>query len=94
MIVGGGKLGLYLGKLLSKEKIETTIVEISKSRCYKLMEQLPESMIINADGTDFNVLQEEMLKRVRCFRLRYGNRRDKFINGSCRKTVWYVQISC
>lgn len=67
MIVGGGKLGLYLGRLLSKEKIDTTIVEISKSRCYQLMEKLPESIIINADGTDFNVLQEEMLKEYDAF---------------------------
>lgn len=61
MIVGGGKLGLYLAKLLSQEKIETTIIEISKDRCHALMEKAPESIIINADGTDFNVLEEEML---------------------------------
>lgn len=67
MIVGGGKLGLYLGKLLSQEKIETTIIENSKDRCHALMEQLPESIIINADGTDFNVLEEEMLMEYDAF---------------------------
>lgn len=67
MIVGGGKLGLYLGKLLRQEKIETTIIENSKERCLKLMELLPDTIIINADGTDFNVLEEEMLKQYDAF---------------------------
>ncbi|WBW50129.1 Trk system potassium transporter TrkA [Peptoniphilus equinus] len=67
MIIGGGKLGLYLGLLLDEANVETTIVEINRARCEQLMERLPDSMIINADGTDFNVLEEEMLKTYDAF---------------------------
>ncbi|WP_138160282.1 Trk system potassium transporter TrkA [Peptoniphilus catoniae] len=62
IILGGGKLGLYLGLLLDMDGIETTIIEINTERCNQLMERLPNAMIINGDGTDFNILNEEMIE--------------------------------
>ncbi|MBS6610506.1 MULTISPECIES: Trk system potassium transporter TrkA [Peptoniphilus] len=61
MILGGGKTGLYLAMLLLKENIEVTIVEINRERCLQLKEMVPDANIINGDGTDIAILQEEMV---------------------------------
>lgn len=61
MILGGGKTGLYLAMLLLKENVEVTIVEINKERCLDLKDMVPEANIINGDGTDIAVLEEEMV---------------------------------
>lgn len=61
MILGGGKTGLYLAMLLLKENIEVTIVEINKERCLELKEMVPDANIINGDGTDIAILEEEMV---------------------------------
>ncbi|EFI41864.1 MULTISPECIES: Trk system potassium transporter TrkA [Peptoniphilus] len=67
MILGGGKLGLYLGILLNDAGIETTIIEIDKNRCIKLKEMLPNAIIINGDGTDYNLLEEEVVESYDAF---------------------------
>ncbi len=61
MILGGGKTGLYLAMLLLKENIDVTIVEINKERCLELKEMVPDANIINGDGTDIAILEEEMV---------------------------------
>ncbi|MDU5806633.1 MAG: Trk system potassium transporter TrkA [Peptoniphilus harei] len=61
MILGGGKTGLYLAMLLLKENVEVTIVEINKERCLELKDMVPGANIINGDGTDIAVLEEEMV---------------------------------
>ena len=67
MILGGGKTGLYLGNLLAKEGIETTIIEINRDRCVYLKEMLPDSTIINGDGTNYNLLEEENIDKFDAF---------------------------
>ena len=61
MILGGGKAGLYLAMLLLKENIDVTIVEINKERCLELKDMVPGANIINGDGTDIAILEEEMV---------------------------------
>lgn len=61
MILGGGKTGLYLAMLLLKENIDVTIVEINKERCLDLKDMVPGANIINGDGTDIAILEEEMV---------------------------------
>ena len=61
MILGGGKTGLYLVMLLLKENIDVTIVEINKERCLELKDMVPGANIINGDGTDIAILEEEMV---------------------------------
>lgn len=61
MILGGGKTGLYLAMLLLKENIDVTIVEINKERCLELKDMVPGANIINGDGTDIAILEEEMV---------------------------------
>lgn len=67
MIMGGGKLGYYLGRLLSSQNIDTTIIEIDKERCIELKEKIPECVVINGDGTNFSLLDEEMISSYDAF---------------------------
>lgn len=63
MIIGGSRLAYYLAKELISIKVRVKIIERDKARCEYLCEMLPEAVIINADGTDKEVLQEEGLEK-------------------------------
>ena len=62
MLIGGGKLSLFLGKELIKNKYDVKIIEQDYKRCIELSELLPQATIIHGDGTDQNVLDEEGIK--------------------------------
>ena len=62
MLIGGGKLSLFLGKELIKNKYDVKIIEQDYNRCIELSELLPQATIIHGDGTDQNVLDEEGIK--------------------------------
>lgn len=59
MIIGGGKISLYLAEMLIKNKYEVKIVEKNYQRCLELSELLSEATIIHGDGSDQILLQEE-----------------------------------
>lgn len=58
-IIGGGNVGLKLAKSLEGMKFKTKIIERDESRCAYLAEQLSDTLIINGDGTDLELLNEE-----------------------------------
>ncbi len=61
MIIGGGRIGYYLCSLLNEMGVKVKLIEINEKRCQELTELLPDTLIINADGTDEEVLQSENL---------------------------------
>lgn len=64
MIIGGGKISVYLGKELLKNKFEVKIIEEDYNRCVELSTLLPEATIIHGDGTNQEVLLEEGLQHT------------------------------
>jgi len=58
-IIGGGTVGRMLAKTLEKLKIKTKIIEKNHERCEFLAENLQNTLIINGDGTDLKLLNEE-----------------------------------
>lgn len=64
MIIGGGRLAYYLAKELVAIRARVKIIEMDLERCEYLSEMLPEAVIIHADGTDREVLQEEGLEKT------------------------------
>ena len=58
MIVGGGRSSFYLAKQLIHMGIEVKIIERNLARCEELSILLPKAIIINADGSDREVLKE------------------------------------
>ncbi len=67
MILGGGNLSYYLAKELRKSKIDVTIIEQDKVRANKLAELLDHVLIINGDGTDITLLEEENIADMDAF---------------------------
>lgn len=59
IIVGGGKISVFLGKELLKNKFDVKIIEENNQRCQELSTLLPNATIICGDGTDHHVLEEE-----------------------------------
>ena len=59
MIIGGGKIAVYLANDLLKNKYKVKIIERNYKRCVELSELLPGATIINGDGADQKVLSEE-----------------------------------
>ena len=58
-IIGGGNVGLKLAKSLEGLKLNLKIIERDEERCEYLSEQLENTLIINGDGTDLELLNEE-----------------------------------
>ena len=61
MIIGGGKTGFYLAQKLADYGARVKLVEESKERCQYLSTRVNNVMIINGDGTDIDLLEEENL---------------------------------
>lgn len=59
MIVGGGRIAFYLSKQLESMGMKAKIIERSEERCQELCSLLNSATIINADGTDHELLREE-----------------------------------
>lgn len=58
-IIGGGNVGLMLAKSLEAMKIRTKIIEKNLDRCHCMSEELSNTLILNGDGTDLKLLDEE-----------------------------------
>lgn len=59
ILAGGGKISLYLAKLLLQSGIGVTIIEHDEKRCDYLSDTLPEATIILGDATDQTILSQE-----------------------------------
>jgi len=64
IIVGGGRISFYLAKQLIEQGIQVKIIENNPQRCIELSEKLPEATIIEADGSEEEVLLEEGIQKV------------------------------
>ncbi len=58
-IIGGGNVGLKLAKTLENLNLKLKIIERDEDRCNYLSEELNNALIINGDGTDLELLNEE-----------------------------------
>ena len=64
IFVGGGNVCYYAAKLLEETKISVKIIERDFDRCKELSEMLPKAIIINGDGTDTKLLDEEGIGEI------------------------------
>ena len=58
-IIGGGNVGLKLAKSLEGLKLKIKIIERDEERCNFLSQELNNVLVINGDGTDLEILNEE-----------------------------------
>ena len=62
-IMGGGDVGLSLALALCAEGTDVVLLERGKERARKLAELLPKATVLNGDGTDVHMLEEEGIER-------------------------------
>jgi trk system potassium uptake protein TrkA len=67
LIIGGGKAAYYLADQLIRMGIAVKIIENDRRRCEELSVLLPKAVIINADGTNQDVLKEAGIETVESF---------------------------
>ena len=58
-IIGGGNVGLKLAKAPEGLKLKIKILEKDEKRCEYLSQVLTNTLVINGDGTDLELLNEE-----------------------------------
>lgn len=63
-VVGGGNVGFMVAEALINERTTVTIIEEDAERCQKLAQWLPNALVLNGDGTDIELLQQERLMDV------------------------------
>lgn len=67
LLVGGGRIAYYLTRMLGTIGVHPTIIEKEPERCRALSEAFPDSLIIQGDGTDQELLREESLQTADAF---------------------------
>lgn len=67
MIIGGGKLGIYIANFLIDSEIKVKIIESDINKCKFMINNTPKTRIINEDGTVHEVLIEEGINNTDSF---------------------------
>ena len=66
-IVGGDRIVYYLCTELKKLNVNVKVVEMDREKCLQLADKLPSTDIINGDGADQELLEEEGLQNADAF---------------------------
>jgi len=72
MILGGSRIGRKTAKAL-EGKFNVKLLEIDKDKSFELADFLDKTLVVNADGTDIDVLVEEGVKNMDAFISVTGN---------------------
>ena len=67
MLIGGGRITYYLAHILSDMGGNVRIIEKNPKRCEDLCAEFPNALIVEGDGTDQDLLNEEGLSEVDVF---------------------------
>lgn len=58
IIIGGGKVGAYIAKMLVGNNCSVKLIENREDICNRLKQELPEDSVVLGSGTDPNVLEQ------------------------------------
>jgi trk system potassium uptake protein TrkA len=64
LILGGSKIGIQTASILNKIGVKTKLIEMNKAKCEKIAESLPQTLVINGDGTSIELLKEEGIETI------------------------------
>ena len=73
MILGGGKIAFNTARKLSENKIKVSLIEQNKEKAIELADKLSDVMVINGDGRNLELLEEENLNSMDAFISVTGN---------------------
>ncbi len=86
-IIGGSKIAYYLSRQLYAIGIKTKIFEKNHEKCVELSQRLPEATIIEADGSDQEVLLEEGIQNCDTLVSLTGRDEENIIMGVVAKQL-------
>lgn len=72
MILGGSRIGVRTAKELEKN-ISIKLVEMDKEKCLKITDFLSNTLVINGDGRNIDLLEQEGLNQMDAFIAATGN---------------------
>jgi trk system potassium uptake protein TrkA len=72
MILGGSRIGIRTASQLGNQHY-VKIIEVDKQHSYKLSGMLPNTLVINGDGTNMELLKDEGLEKMDAFIAVTGN---------------------
>ena len=96
MIMGGSKIGFHAARRLSKT-YNIKLVEQNKERSYQLADELQDTLIVNGDCRDVELLKEEGIQDMDAFVAVTGNSETNIIscllakNLGVKKTIALVE---
>ncbi len=67
MVIGGSRVAFYLAQLLEHRGLEVKIIEKNYKHCKVLAGDLAEAIILNGDGSDIDLLQDEGVQETDMF---------------------------
>lgn len=79
IIMGGGRIAVYLTRLLNENGINATIIDVDRQRCEQLADYLPNNKIICGDATRSDVLSEMGIDSVDAFIALTGDDGDNIV---------------
>lgn len=96
MILGASRIAVLTAELLEK-KYNVTLIEENKIRAEEVAEKLKKTLVINADGRDVSILEEENIDDMDAFIALTGNSETNIITSlvakshGVRKTIARVE---
>ncbi|MBT0607279.1 Trk system potassium transporter TrkA [Aequorivita echinoideorum] len=73
MILGGSKIGYKTAKDLCKSKFKVKLIESIKDKAFEIADDIPGCLVINGDGRNVDLLQEESIEEMDAFIAVTGN---------------------
>lgn len=73
MILGGSKIGEKSARKLCQEKFKVKLIEQNKDKAFNLAEKLVNTLVIQGDGRDLELLEEENIREMDAFIAVTGN---------------------
>ncbi len=73
MILGGSKVGFKAARDLCSKKFNVKLIEKNKEKAFDLADDLPTALVINGDGRNVELLEEENLESMDAFIAVTGN---------------------
>jgi trk system potassium uptake protein TrkA len=96
MILGGGNIGHNSAKKLSRKK-HVKLIESDPERCQELADTLPDTLVINDDGHNVHLLEDENIAEMDAFIAVTGNSETNIMsclvakNHGVKKTIAMVE---
>ena len=97
MILGGSKVGFKTARDLCNKRFNVKLIEKNKEKAFDIADELPHALVINGDGRNVELLEEENLESMDAFIAVTGNSETNIMsclvakNKKIKKTIALVE---